>query len=81
LQRDRLQAELPCRCLNLVGLKHCGSIVEIGDDGQPVQPGNDIAQNFEALACKFGLLARQASYVAARPRQTCDHARTNRVYR
>ena len=42
---------------------------------------DNLPQNFEPLASKIGLLDRQASDVAARSRETCDEAGTNRVPR
>jgi hypothetical protein len=44
----------------------------MGHDRQPAETGNNLAQQFEALASKIGRLERQASDVAARSRQTCE---------
>ena len=54
-------------------------IVGIGHDRQSAEAGDDLAQEFEALARKFGRRERQAGDVAARPRQTGDEASAKRV--
>src|SRR6516162_8140497 len=48
---------------------------------QPVEAGDNLAQEFKSLSGKIGRLDRQASDVAARPRQTCDQAAADRVVR
>ena len=42
-------------------------------------PGDDLAQEFEPLAGKIGLLQRQAGDVAARPRKARDQSGADRV--
>jgi hypothetical protein len=44
-----------------------------------VEPGENLTQEFEPLTGKIGLLGRQSSDVAARPRQTCDQVASDRV--
>jgi 3-octaprenyl-4-hydroxybenzoate carboxy-lyase C-terminal domain len=38
------------------GLQHDGGIADIGHDCEPAQTGNELAQQFEALASKIGVL-------------------------
>ena len=78
-QRDGLDAERVGRGLDLVQLPHGRWIVGIGHDRQSAEAGDDLAQEFEALARKFGRRERQAGDVAARPRQTGDEASAKRV--
>ena len=73
------EAERAASCLNLAHLQHGCGIVDIGHDRQPAETGDNLAQKFESLASKIGLLVRQAGDVAARSRQTCDEAGANRV--
>jgi hypothetical protein len=53
----------------------------IAHDRQPAETGNNLTQEFEALASKISLLIRQAGDVAAGPGQTCDQAGAERVRR
>jgi glycine/D-amino acid oxidase-like deaminating enzyme len=48
---------------------------------QSAEAGDDLTQEFEALARKFGRRKRQAGDIAARPRQGSDQASANRVPR
>ena len=68
-QRDGLDAERVGRSVDLVQLPHGRRIVGIGHDRQSAEAGGDLAQEFEALARKFGRRERQAGDVAARSRQ------------
>jgi len=66
------------------GRQSCGgrpgvNAINIGHDRQPAETGNEIAQNFESLASKIGLLVCQAGDVAIRSRQIRDQASANRV--
>ena len=67
--------------LNLTHLQHSSGTVDIGHDRQPAKTGDNLAQKFESLASKIGLLGRQTGDVAARSRQTRDKAGANRVRR
>ena len=78
-QRDGLDAERVGRDLHLVQLPHGRRIVDIGHDRQSAEAGDDFAQEFEALARKFGRRDRQAGDVATRPRQAGDEASAKRV--
>ena len=78
---DDLEAERAGRCLNLAHLQHGVGIADIGHDRQPAKTGDNLAQEFEPLAGKIGLLDRQAGDVAARSRQTRDEAGADRVAR
>ena len=51
-----LEAERAGRCLNLAHLQHGGGIADIGHDRQPAKTGDNLAQEFESLASKIGLL-------------------------
>ena len=53
-QRDGLDAERAGRGVDLVQLPHARWIVGIGHDRQSAKAGDDLAQEFEALARKFG---------------------------
>jgi hypothetical protein len=53
-QRDRLDAERASRGLDLIQLPHARWIVGIRQDRQSAKSGDDLAQEFEALARKFG---------------------------
>ena len=75
------EAERAGRCLNLAHLQHGAGIADIGHDRQPAETGDNLAQEFESLASKIGLLERQAGDVAARSRQTRDQAGADRVRR
>jgi len=66
------------------GRQSCGgrpgvNAINIGHDRQPAETGNEIAQDFESLASKIGLLVCQAGDVAIRSRQIRDQASANRV--
>ena len=56
---DDLEAEGARRCLNLANFEHEGRIADICQDRQPVEPGDDLAQEFESLAGSIGVLGRQ----------------------
>src|SRR6516165_1235136 len=76
---DDIEAECARSPPNLRHLRHSKGVVNIGHDRQPAETGNEIAQNFESLASKIGLLVRQAGDVATRSRQIRDQAGANRV--
>ena len=74
-----IEAKRAGRCLNLAHLQHGVGIADIGHDRQPAETGDNLAQEFEPLASKIGLLDRQAGDVAARSRQARDQAGADRV--
>jgi hypothetical protein len=76
-----IEAKRAGPCLNLAHLLHGAGIADIGQDRQPVETWDHLAQEFESLASKVGLLKRHSGDVAARPRQTRDEAGANRVPR
>jgi hypothetical protein len=79
VRSDGLDAERMGRALDLVQFPHGRWIVAIRQDRQSAKAGDDLAQEFEALARKSGRRERQAGDVAARPRQTGDEATAKRV--
>ena len=64
--------ELVSRGPNLIHFQYSLGIANISYDCEPAETGNNLAQEFESLTSSIGLLDRQSSDVAARPRQTCD---------
>ncbi len=78
---DDLKAERAGCCLNLAHLQHGDGTADIGQNRQSAKTGNNLAQNFEPLAGKIGLLDRQAGDVAARSRQARDQTGADRVAR
>jgi hypothetical protein len=50
--------------------KHGRGIADVGQDRQPAEAGDNLAQQFESLASSLGLLEREAGGIAPRPRQT-----------
>jgi hypothetical protein len=77
----RIEAERTGECLNLTHLQHDRWQAAIAHDRQPAETGDDLAQDFEPLACKVGRLVRQAGNVAARSRQTRNVSAANRIIR
>ena len=69
-ERDDFKAERAGRCLNFAHLQHGVGIADIGQDRQPAETGDNLAQKFKSLAGKIGGLDRQAGDVAARSRQS-----------
>ena len=65
--------------LNLTQLQHAEGIADIGQDRQPAETGDDLAQKFEPLASKIGRQGCKASDVAARSRQTRHDAGADRI--
>ena len=59
------------RRLNLLGLAPVHRIALVGQYRQPVEIGNDFAQEFYLFADGIDTLDRQARHVATRPRQAC----------
>jgi hypothetical protein len=57
------------RALDLAHFPHSCGIIGITQDSQPAETGDRLAQEFEPLASKFGLLERHSSDVTARTRQ------------
>ena len=76
-----LEAERAGRRLDLAHLRHGAGIAGIGQDRQPAQTGDNLAQDFEAFAGEIGRLVRQAGDVAARSRQARDQTGADRVAR
>src|SRR5215470_3458827 len=64
---------------NDADLWHGGRVVAVEQDRQSTQTRNDLAQQLEPLAGEIDILARQASKIAAGPRQTSDQIATDRV--
>jgi hypothetical protein len=58
-----------------------GGTIDIGQDRQPADSGENLPQKFEPLASNIRLLARQTGDVAARSRQAGDEASADRVAR
>jgi hypothetical protein len=91
----RQTQNLRCRYLDTEGagsgpndadLWHGGRVVAVEQDRQSTQTRNDLAQQLEPLAGEIDILGRQASKIAAGPRQTsesrspslqCEFARSN----
>src|SRR5262249_27850564 len=69
-QRGDIESERAGRGLSLVPFQYGGGIADIDQDRQAVQTGDNLAQDFEALAGKFSCLVGQAGEIAARARQT-----------
>ena len=67
--------------LRLAHYQDVARIAGIGHDRQSAEVGDKLAQESKSFANGVGRLERQAGYVAARPRQTCDIAARNRVER
>ena len=67
------------RRLNLLGQAPVHRIALVSQYRQPVEIGNDVAQEFYLFADGIDTLDRQARHVATRPRQACDEPATNRV--
>src|SRR5262249_14747808 len=78
-ERGDFETERAGRGLSLAHFQHGGGIIDIGQNRQTAQPGDNLAQELEPFAGKIGALHRQAGHVAARPRQTCDQASAERV--
>ena len=74
-----IQSERADRSLSLAHLQHRGGIIGINQDRQPLQTGDNLAQEFEALAGKLSGLIGQAGHVAAGSRQARDEFAGNRV--
>src|SRR5262249_38434127 len=55
-------------------LQHGAGITDIGQDRQPTETGNNLAQQFEALACEISEQDRKAGDVATWSRQVGDNA-------
>ena len=73
-QVENLKSKRTCRCLNLASVEDGTGIDDIDQDRQPAQTGDNLAQQFESLASKVGLLTRQPGDVAARSHERCDQA-------
>ena len=67
-----LKADRAGRRLNVVHLQHAGGITDVGQDRQPAETGDNLAQEFDSLASKIGLLVGEAGNIAAWSRQTRD---------
>ena len=67
--------------LHLADLVHGTGVARIGNDGQPAQIGNELAQYIQPLAGEIGRLDRQPGDVAARPRETRHQAGAERIDR
>src|SRR5262249_51582300 len=67
--------------LDLPNFQNGNGIPSIGHDRQPMEAGNNLAQEFEPLVSKIDLLKRQSGDVAARPSQTRDEVTANWVAR
>jgi hypothetical protein len=81
LERDDLKAELAGRRLQFAQLQHDGRIADITHDRQPAETGDGLTQQGEPLAGEIDRLDRQAGDVPARPRQTGNQVRADRVAR
>src|SRR5215831_19852352 len=59
-----LEAERAGRCLDLAHIQHNRGTTDIGQDRQPAETGDNLAQKFESLGRNIGLLERQTGEVA-----------------
>ena len=57
------------RCLNLAHIQCGGRITALGHNSQTAQTRDNVAQQLKSLVGSVGLLQRQASGIAARPRE------------
>jgi len=69
LESGDIEAQGPARGLNLAQLHDCVVHADIDHDRQPAQSGDQLAQEFKALADEIWHLIGQARDIAARPRQ------------
>jgi hypothetical protein len=74
LDGDDVEAQPPRRLLNLAHLHHGAGIADTVHDRQAVESGDNLAQEFESLAGRVGVQARQAGNVPARPGEARDEA-------
>jgi hypothetical protein len=68
LRSDYSEADRAGRRLSLDHFQHGGWAASIDQDRHRAETGEDLAQHFETLAGKIGLLDREAGDVAARSR-------------
>src|SRR5262249_15720520 len=69
------------RRANSVKLHGAEGIAGLEQDCQPAQTGHELAQDFEALPGRIGMVTRQSGNVSAWARQTFDDAGANRISR
>jgi hypothetical protein len=80
-QRGDIESERAGRGLNFAQLQRGGGIADIDQNRQPVQTGDNLAQEFEALSAEIGSLGGEAGNVAPWSRKGLDEAIANRVSR
>jgi hypothetical protein len=81
LQSRDIEAELVCRVRDLTHLQHDFGVVDIAQERDHLEIGDDLAQQLDTLTGKVGRLRRQPGDVAAWSRQACDQAAADRVAR
>ncbi len=80
-ERCEIEAERASRRLNVVGLQHGIRIASVEHDCHSAELRDDLAQEFEPLGDKIGLLNRHSGNVAARSRETRNQAAADWVDR